>query len=66
MRTRDSNERTKAGFREKPETGDWRGEGEKREEPRVVELNGAGVRVPKKNGMRSHLPGWEAWSEGAT
>lgn len=34
---------------------------------RVVEGDGAGVRVPeKKHGMRSHLSGWEAWSEGAT
>lgn len=48
MRTRDSNERIKAGLREKPEIGDWRGEGDKREEPMVVELNGAGVRVPEK------------------
>lgn len=52
MRTRVNSE-DKAGFREGSELRDCRegrGGGEKREEPRVVEVNGAGTRVPEEMG----------------
>lgn len=66
MRTRDSSERTKAGVREKPETGVGGGGSEKREEPRALKLNGAGVRVVKvdRAGVRVVEGGW-GWGKGA-